>query len=105
MEKSGWRRGATTVSCEIEVLDSGKGIPEGQLSIIFERYAQLKGFNGAGLGLGLYIARWIVDAHGGRIWARSRVGGGSSFGFCIPRVHMPRGARTSSSVTSVAQPS
>jgi signal transduction histidine kinase len=90
---------------EIEVLDSGKGIPEGQLRIIFERYAQLKGFNGAGLGLGLYIARWIVDAHGGRIWARSRVGGGCGFGFCIPRVNTPRGARTSSSVTSVAQPS
>ena len=87
---------------EIEVLDSGEGIPEGQLSIIFERYAQLKSFNGAGLGLGLYIARWIVDAHGGRIWARSRVGGGSSFGFCIPRVPMPRGVRTSSSVSLTA---
>ncbi len=89
---------------EVEVLDSGKGIPENQLSIIFERYARLKSFNGAGLGLGLYIARWIVDAHGGRIWARSRVGGGSRFGFCIPRVPVPRGA-ASSSGSSAALPS
>jgi signal transduction histidine kinase len=81
----------------VEVRDSGTGIPEGQLSVIFERYAQVNEFGGAGLGLGLYIARWIVDAHGGRIWARSRVGEGSTFGFCIPRAAGGRRASGSSS--------
>jgi signal transduction histidine kinase len=89
---------------EVEVRDAGPGIPEDQLGVIFERYAQLKSFNGAGLGLGLYIARWIVDAHGGRIWARSSAGGGSTFGFCVPRAVIPRGTRRSS-VASVGQPS
>jgi signal transduction histidine kinase len=68
----------------VEVHDSGTGIPAGQLDVIFERYAQLKDLHGEGLGLGLYIARWIVEAHGGKIWARSRAGGGSTFGFCVP---------------------
>jgi signal transduction histidine kinase len=90
---------------EVEVRDAGPGIPEGQLGVIFERYAQLKSYNGAGLGLGLYIARWIVDAHGGRIWARSSVGGGSTFGFCVPRAVIPRGTGRSSSVSSLGQPS
>ena len=76
----------------VEVCDSGTGIPAGQLKVIFERYAQLKnspgrgaGVRGEGLGLGLYIARWIVDAHGGRIWARNNADGGTTFGFCVPR--------------------
>jgi signal transduction histidine kinase len=68
----------------VEVHDSGTGIQENQLDIIFERYAQLKDLHGEGLGLGLYIARWIVEAHGGKIWARSRAGGGSTFGFRVP---------------------
>ena len=74
----------------IEVRDSGPGIPEGQLKTIFERYAQVGTSKGngngsdSGLGLGLYIARWIVDAHGGRIWARNNDGAGSTFGFCVP---------------------
>ena len=90
---------------EVQVRDSGTVIPEGHLSVIFERYAQLKTFYGAGLGLGLYIARWIVDAHGGRIWARSRVGEGSTFGFCVPRAASQRGARMFSSAVAVGQPS
>ena len=89
---------------EVEVRDSGSGIAEDHLKVIFERYAKLESFKGSGLGLGLYIARWIVDAHGGRIWARSRVGEGSTFGFCIPRAGIRRGTRRSSAA-SVGQPS
>jgi signal transduction histidine kinase len=90
---------------EVEVRDSGTGIAEDHLKVIFERYAKLESFQGSGLGLGLYIARWIVDAHGGRIWARSRVGEGSTFGFCLPRVAMQRGSGKSSSMASAGQPS
>ena len=90
---------------EVEVRDSGSGIAEDHLKVIFERYAKLESFQGSGLGLGLYIARWIVDAHGGRIWARSRVGEGSTFGFCIPRVAIQRGSGKSSSVASAGQAS
>ena len=86
----------------VEVSDTGPGIPEGQLKVIFERYAQLKNVNGEGLGLGLYIARWIVDAHGGRIWARNNLGGGSTFGFCVPRV--VHSTRRSSSAGSGDRP-
>ena len=44
-----------------------------------------------GLGLGLYISRAIIDAHGGRIWAAANreAGSGSVFGFRIPRIAMP----------------
>ena len=87
----------------VEVSDTGPGIPETQLRVIFERYAQLKSANGEGLGLGLYIARWIVDAHGGRIWARNNLGGGSTFGFCVPRV--VHSTRRSASAGSGARPS
>lgn len=87
----------------VEVSDTGPGIPEGQLKVIFERYAQLKTENGEGLGLGLYIARWIVNAHEGRIWARNNLLGGSTFGFCVPRVM--QGARKSSFRASAARPS
>lgn len=66
------------------VADSGVGIsPEG-VSAIFERYSQVGRTASGGLGLGLYIARRIVEAHGGRIWVESTVGQGSVFFFALP---------------------
>ena len=62
---------------------------------MFERFYQADGDAGrrrfGGLGLGLYISRAIIDAHGGRIWAapNPEAGRGSVFGFRIPRVAMP----------------
>ncbi len=80
---------------EVRVADSGVGIPAEQRENVFERFYQADGDAGrrrfGGLGLGLYISRAIIDAHGGRIWAGANTDAesGSVFGFRIPRVAMP----------------
>lgn len=71
--------------CLVAVVDTGIGIMRKDLATIFERFRQLNGGDRAGLGLGLYISKWIVEAHRGRIWAESRPGVGSSFYFTLPR--------------------
>ena len=67
----------------IAVSDTGIGILEAERPKIFERFRQLDGERG-GLGLGLYISKWIVEAHGGRIWVDSRRGDGSTFYIALP---------------------
>jgi signal transduction histidine kinase len=80
---------------EVRVADVGLGIPAEHRENVFERFYQADGEAGrrrfGGLGLGLYISRAIIDAHGGRIWSAPNVaaGRGSIFGFRIPRVAMP----------------
>jgi signal transduction histidine kinase len=66
------------------VRDTGSGIPPGMLESIFERFWQVGKNDQRGLGLGLYISRCIVEAHGGRIWAESQEGEGSHFFFTLP---------------------
>ena len=69
----------------IEVQDHGKGIPEEDIPLIFEKFYQSKATRGhSGIGLGLAIAKHIVETHGGKIHAQSRVGKGSVFYFSIP---------------------
>ena len=68
----------------VSVVDTGPGIPQEHLSKIFDRFWQAKGATQAGSGLGLSIAKGIVDAHGGTIWAESELGKGSSFFFTLP---------------------
>jgi signal transduction histidine kinase len=68
---------------EITVRDTGCGIPAELIESMFERFAQAKQGDRRGLGLGLYIARSIVEAHGGEIWAESEPGAGSSFHFTV----------------------
>ena len=71
----------------ISVTDSGKGIKESDLARIFDKFVQVEEGamgGGSGSGLGLSIAREIVQAHGGRIWATSTLGRGSTFTIALP---------------------
>ena len=81
----------------VRVRDTGIGIPEGELERIFDAFYEIAPwehhssgttqFGSGGLGLGLYIARRIVEGHGGRLWAesgRDRGEAGSTFLFTVP---------------------
>ena len=59
------------MSCVITVVDTGPGIAADHLPHVFERYWKARPASQVGAGLGLYIAKGIVEAHGGRIWAES----------------------------------
>jgi signal transduction histidine kinase len=75
----------------VSVSDTGTGIPAEQHERVFRRFTQVSGGRG-GVGLGLYIARRIVEAHGGTIGLVSRPGEGSTFFFTLPRA--PKGKGT-----------
>jgi signal transduction histidine kinase len=66
---------------EIVVMDSGPGIPDQKLSEIFDTFYTTKEH---GTGIGLSIARTIVETYGGKIWAENRADGGAAFHFTIP---------------------
>jgi signal transduction histidine kinase len=66
------------------VSDTGIGILTDQLETVFTRFPQLPKHDRRGVGLGLYISSCIVQAHGGRIWAESRIGESSTFSFTLP---------------------
>ncbi|HWU87210.1 MAG TPA: HAMP domain-containing sensor histidine kinase [Kofleriaceae bacterium] len=67
-----------------EVSDTGPGIHDEHLARVFDRYWKDPGGKAKGTGLGLYIARAIIDVHGGRIWAESTPGHGATFKFTLP---------------------
>jgi len=70
------------------VQDTGIGIPADELPRIFERFYRVdKSRSGGGTGLGLSISRHLVELHGGRIWAESREGEGSTFYFTLPTLN------------------
>lgn len=68
----------------VSVSDEGPGIPHDDLSKVFDRYWQAEHTKHMGTGLGLALAKGIVEAHGGRIWVDSELGKGSSFSFTLP---------------------
>lgn len=68
----------------VSVEDTGPGIPAEHLEHVFDRFWQARSTRRAGAGLGLAIARGVVEAHGGRIAARSEVGRGTTFEFTLP---------------------
>jgi signal transduction histidine kinase len=87
------RQGRITVAADrletevrFAVIDTGPGIPPEQVPHIFGRFWQARSSDRRGLGLGLAIAKGIVEAHNGRIWVESQVGAGSTFYFTLPSV-------------------
>jgi two-component system sensor histidine kinase KdpD len=73
----------------VQIIDEGMGIPASQLERVFDKFYRVQ--NGAaskiaGTGIGLAIARGIIEAHGGEIWAENRLYGGTIFSFSLPIV-------------------
>ena len=77
----------------ITVSDTGPGILVDELPHVFERFWQARGNGRAGIGLGLSIAKALVEAQGGRIWAGAAEGGGAAFHFTLP-LATPAAARS-----------
>jgi signal transduction histidine kinase len=74
---------------EVAVIDNGPGIPADQLPHIFGAFWQARDADRRGVGLGLWIARAIVEGHGGRIWVDSVQGRGAAFRFTLPAADAP----------------
>jgi signal transduction histidine kinase len=75
----------------LSVHDEGIGVPVEDQPLIFERFHRARNVDDrryAGMGLGLYIARGIVEQHGGEIWIESTPGHGSTFHVAVPH-HAP----------------
>jgi signal transduction histidine kinase len=108
---------ATVEDCgdevRVSISDNGPGIARADVSRLFEPYWKGKQSGRTGTGLGLYIARGIVQAHGGRIWVDSEVGVGSTFRFALPvrpstaapAAGAAQAGRTLGVAASVARPS
>jgi signal transduction histidine kinase len=74
-------KGAVTV----HVRDAGVGIPSDKMPLLFQKFVQVQERGAKGTGLGLFICKGIVEAHGGRIWAESAGRGkGTVFSFTLP---------------------
>ncbi|MGD8738484.1 MAG: HAMP domain-containing sensor histidine kinase, partial [Anaerolineae bacterium] len=74
---------------QICVADNGPGIAEHDQAHVFDKFYVVTDDRGlSGVGLGLYIARQMVELHGGRIWVESEVGAGSTFCFALPRMKL-----------------
>lgn len=83
----------TKKTLELKVADTGSGIPQEQISKIFDRFRQGSGTSAsaphAGMGLGLYVVKKYLELLGGKIHVESRVGGGSVFALQIPAPMIP----------------
>jgi len=74
----------------VQVIDHGIGISAGAIPHVFEKFFKVHGsmpWASSGTGLGLYIVKQIVEAHGGEIWVESKLNEGSTFSFKLPLSH------------------
>lgn len=81
------RAGEESGYLKVSVEDTGIGIPARDLPRVFERFFQVESHltrRYTGMGLGLAVAKGMIELHGGRIWAESEVGKGSTFTFLLP---------------------
>lgn len=77
----------------VQVIDHGIGISAGAIPHVFEKFFKVHGsmpWASSGTGLGLYIVKQIVEAHGGEIWVESKLNEGSTFSFKLPLSHGKR---------------
>jgi two-component system sensor histidine kinase KdpD len=81
IDLSAWAEGQEVM---VEVADRGPGLPPGEEERIFDKFYRVHPTDAGSIGLGLTICRAIVKAHGGRIWAANRTGGGAVFRFTLP---------------------
>ncbi|UCD09307.1 MAG: HAMP domain-containing histidine kinase [Dehalococcoidales bacterium] len=75
------------ITLTVQVSDNGIGISEKELELVFQPYYQVtqkRGDHTVGQGLGLAIAKLLVELHGGKIWVESKFGQGSTFSFTLP---------------------
>jgi len=81
---------------EIGVTNTGPGIPREQMPALFTRFYRAPAGRGTpGLGLGLYITKELVQAHGGRVWVESEPGAATTFRFTLPLESVPLSSGTS----------
>jgi two-component system sensor histidine kinase KdpD len=74
-----------TDDVEIRISDRGLGIPAADLALVFDKFYRTRRPKGReGTGLGLSVCKGIVEAHGGKIWAENRVGGGAIIHITLP---------------------
>jgi len=78
------RTGPDSKEVQVSVSDTGTGIAPEKIGTIFERFSQINSQDRRGIGLGLYIAKMMVEEHPGRIWVESKLGEGSTFHFTLP---------------------
>lgn len=69
---------------QVSVIDTGPGIAQHLLEVVFQRFRQGGHDDRRGLGLGLYISRTLIEAQGGKMWAESEVGKGTTILFTLP---------------------
>ncbi|MBM3156397.1 MAG: PAS domain S-box protein [Chloroflexi bacterium] len=68
----------------VEVRDTGRGMSKEEQQFLFQPHQLPRGESSEGLGLGLALCKMLVELHGGKIWVKSSVGRGSTFGFSLP---------------------
>lgn len=83
------RTGPESKEVQVSVSDTGAGIAPEKIGTIFERFSQINSQDRRGIGLGLYIAKMMVEEHPGRIWVESKLGEGSTFHFTLPLCSSP----------------